>query len=123
MKKENTNLDKIVKFIIVIVSLIIVCLCSYFLFNTKDYWVTWFNTKQQKLELRDEKSVDSLLNVIDNQQKIIEKHEEFYSEKYCKTIDSLKDIINTQNVTIADNKRAIKQYREVIDNQNKLINK
>ena len=104
-----------------IVSLIIACLCSYFLFNTKDYWVTWFNTKQQKLELRDEKSVDSLLNVINEQQKIINNHEEFYSEKYNKTIDSLKDVVNAQIVTISDNKKAIKQYREIIDNQNKLI--
>lgn len=119
----DSSKSKLVSVIIWVVVLIFVATLGFFVFQTKNFWSTWFEVKQQKIELRDEKSVDSLLNVISLQDSILNNHEEFYGQKYNKTIDSLNDIINAQSVTIADNKRAIKQYREVIDNQNKLINK
>ena len=122
MKEKHTNWAKVFRLLITIIILCVVVALSYFTYNTRGYWITWFETKQQKLELRDEKSVDSLLNVISQQQEIINNHEEYFSEKYTYTIDSLIDIVNRQNVTIADNKKAIQQYRTVTDNQNKLIN-
>lgn len=100
--------------LISIVILTLVLMLGYFTYKTQDYWTKLYETKANKIELRKESSVDSLLNVI-------EYHDSIYTKKYTHIIDSLNLVITKQNTRILENNKTIKQYRQIIDNQNKLI--
>ena len=101
----------------------IVGFAAFIGFQNKDFFKTYFNQKQQKLELRTEESVDSLLNIIKVKDSLIYELDSVNNIYWLKLdqceldaeikIDSIKKYYETDRTKLLN----------VITHQNQMIDK
>lgn len=99
----------------VIVSAIV--MCGWIVYDSRDYFYDYFEYKRQKLNLRSEQSVDSLLTVINNNEQIIDSLKIVISTSEKMTDEK----INLYKNQLNDNIQTITNLRNVIEHQNTII--
>ena len=62
-------MNKFIGWSILITTIVIMSICSIILIDSRGYFKSYFDIQLKKLNLRSEKSVDSLLNVIQKERK------------------------------------------------------
>lgn len=110
------NLQVMKKYIgisILIVVIMITTISSIIIFDSRQYFKEYFNTQREKLNLRSEKSVDSLIVVIKTQQKQLDSIQVL-------NISNLK-IDSVKNSTYSDTKKTINNLQLIITQQSQRI--
>jgi hypothetical protein len=97
---------------IIIISIGIIVMSGYFFTETSGYWKSYFQMKQNKIELSTEQAVDSLINVINTNIKDYTLMENSLTVE----IEKLKNDVALKNNIIENQNKEIKNYKSVLSN-------
>lgn len=111
--KNLLNMKKYVGISIVIIVLIVASLGTIIVLDSRTYFKDYFEVQRTKLNLRNEASVDSLLNVIN----VFDKKIDSLQIENQKTVEIQSEL----KKQIVDYKQSNINLRGVIDHQNKMI--
>lgn len=110
-------MKKYIGWSIVAVVIAVIALGSWVVYDSRDYFKDLFETKRQKLNLRSEQSVDSLVNVITEKTIYIDSLETVLSS--TGELSSKKEQIYEQK--FKDQQQTITNLRNVIEHQNRML--
>ena len=112
------NVFKILAWIIGASVVVFVGMTTY---SNKGFFQTYFNIKQQKLELRTEKSVDSLLNVISEQELFLLNKDRLIEDRDRLLIKVADDCKHQQDSIVAYYVLDRSKLLNIINHQNQMI--
>lgn len=110
-------MKKYIGWSIIVLMLSIIVMGSWVVYDSRDYFHDLFESKRQKLNLRSEKSVDSLLNVISVDEHKIDSLELVISSSGELTDEKTK----VYEKQIKDQQQTITNLKNVIEHQNLML--